>query len=110
MQKSFEKSSAGPLLYQEKGVCPFKRTNSFSFQIYKQMTMSGPAPLVVSGPSGAGKSTLLRRMMEQYKDVFGLSVSHTTRYRVPTTLINQTREPLSGVPGRENRTGERTIS
>uniref|UniRef100_UPI00358FB3A6 guanylate kinase isoform X2 n=1 Tax=Myxine glutinosa TaxID=7769 RepID=UPI00358FB3A6 len=41
--------------------------------------MSHPRPVVLTGPSGAGKSTLLKRLMKEFKDVFGLSVSHTTR-------------------------------
>jgi len=36
-------------------------------------------PLVLSGPSGAGKSTLLRRLMADFPETFGFSVSHTTR-------------------------------
>ncbi|KAF1385664.1 hypothetical protein PFLUV_G00110150 [Perca fluviatilis] len=42
-------------------------------------TMSGPRPVVLSGPSGAGKSTLMKRLMKDHEDVFGFSVSHTTR-------------------------------
>ncbi|KAK3722634.1 guanylate kinase [Vermiconidia calcicola] len=38
-----------------------------------------PRPIVISGPSGAGKSTLLKRLLDQYPDRFGFSVSHTTR-------------------------------
>uniref|UniRef100_S4RKX3 guanylate kinase n=1 Tax=Petromyzon marinus TaxID=7757 RepID=S4RKX3_PETMA len=41
--------------------------------------MMGPRPVVLSGPSGAGKSTLVKRLMQEYADVFGFSVSHTTR-------------------------------
>lgn len=36
-------------------------------------------PVVMSGPSGSGKSTLLNKLMDEYKNVFGFSVSHTTR-------------------------------
>jgi guanylate kinase len=36
-------------------------------------------PLIMSGPSGVGKSTLLKRLLEEYPDKFGFSVSHTTR-------------------------------
>ncbi|KAI1285745.1 Guanylate kinase [Halotydeus destructor] len=38
-----------------------------------------PRPIVVCGPSGSGKSTLLKRLMEEFNDYFGFSVSHTTR-------------------------------
>eukprot|EP00066_Takifugu_rubripes_P025226 XP_011614492.1 PREDICTED: guanylate kinase isoform X3 [Takifugu rubripes] len=41
--------------------------------------MAGPRPVVLSGPSGAGKSTLLKKLMKEYNNVFGFSVSHTTR-------------------------------
>jgi len=36
-------------------------------------------PLVLCGPSGSGKSTLMKKLMEDFKDSFGFSVSHTTR-------------------------------
>jgi len=39
----------------------------------------GPLPLVLAGPSGAGKSTLIKRLMGQFCNNFGFSVSHTTR-------------------------------
>ncbi|XP_042525457.1 guanylate kinase isoform X2 [Dipodomys spectabilis] len=41
--------------------------------------MSGPRPVVLSGPSGAGKSTLLKKLFQEYGNIFGFSVSHTTR-------------------------------
>lgn len=37
------------------------------------------APLVVVGPSGVGKGTLIKRLMEEFPDCFGFSVSSTTR-------------------------------
>ena len=37
------------------------------------------ATLAVCGPSGAGKSTLVNMLMDEYKNEFGFSVSHTTR-------------------------------
>lgn len=43
------------------------------------MVKQGPRPLVICGPSGSGKSSLLKRLMEEYPDTFGFSVSHTTR-------------------------------
>ncbi|ERL85182.1 guanylate kinase [Dendroctonus ponderosae] len=36
-------------------------------------------PLVFCGPSGSGKSTLVTRMMQEFPEKFGFSVSHTTR-------------------------------
>ncbi|XP_069770997.1 guanylate kinase isoform X3 [Narcine bancroftii] len=44
-----------------------------------QNSMAGPRPVVISGPSGAGKSTLLKLLLKEYEQVFGFSVSHTTR-------------------------------
>uniref|UniRef100_A0A670JSH7 Guanylate kinase 1 n=1 Tax=Podarcis muralis TaxID=64176 RepID=A0A670JSH7_PODMU len=38
--------------------------------------MTGPRPVVLSGPSGAGKSTLLKKLLKDYENVFGFSVSH----------------------------------
>merc|ERR1712129_461012 len=35
--------------------------------------------LLMVGPSGVGKSTLLQRLMGEFQDSFGFSVSHTTR-------------------------------
>lgn len=34
---------------------------------------------VVCGPSGVGKSTLIKKLMTEFPDSFGFSVSHTTR-------------------------------
>ncbi|KAK8794667.1 hypothetical protein WA158_001648 [Blastocystis sp. Blastoise] len=36
-------------------------------------------PLVLCGPSGVGKSVLIGKLMKDYPDSFGFSVSHTTR-------------------------------
>ncbi|KZS90809.1 guanylate kinase [Sistotremastrum niveocremeum HHB9708] len=36
-------------------------------------------PLVLFGPSGSGKSTLVGKLLAEFPDKFGFSVSHTTR-------------------------------
>ncbi|KAF3907256.1 hypothetical protein ABW20_dc0106422 [Dactylellina cionopaga] len=44
------------------------------------MTSTSKLPIVVlSGPSGAGKSTLLKQLFAKHPDIFGFSVSHTSR-------------------------------
>ncbi|EDV95803.1 guanylate kinase [Drosophila grimshawi] len=43
------------------------------------MQATGPRPLVLCGPSGSGKSTLLKRLFAEFPEMFGFSVSHTTR-------------------------------
>ncbi|XP_035410290.1 guanylate kinase isoform X1 [Cygnus atratus] len=45
--------------------------------------MQGPRPVVLSGPSGAGKSTLIKKLFKDYENIFGFSVSHTTRQPRP---------------------------
>lgn len=47
------------------------------------MVQKGPRPLVLCGPSGSGKSTLLKRLLKEFPDKFGFSVSHTTRLPRP---------------------------
>jgi ribose 1,5-bisphosphokinase PhnN len=37
--------------------------------------MSNSKLLVVSGPSGAGKSTLLKKLLSEYPNKFGFSIS-----------------------------------
>ncbi|RLN98631.1 hypothetical protein BBJ28_00024786 [Nothophytophthora sp. Chile5] len=36
-------------------------------------------PLVIAGPSGVGKGTLINLLLEKFPNIFGFSVSHTTR-------------------------------
>ena len=38
---------------------------------------------VITGPSGVGKSTLIKKLMAEFPDKFGFSVSHTTREARP---------------------------
>jgi guanylate kinase len=39
----------------------------------------GPSPIVICGPSGVGKSVLIKKLQEVFPNMFGFSVSHTTR-------------------------------
>lgn len=43
------------------------------------MISGNPRPLILFGPSGSGKTTLLKKMLEDFPEKFGFSVSHTTR-------------------------------
>lgn len=67
--------------------------------------MAGPKPVVLTGPSGAGKSTLLKKLMKEFDNVFGFSVSHTTRTPRPGEVNGRdyhyvTREAMqSGIDG-----------
>ena len=36
-------------------------------------------PIVIAGPSGVGKGTFVKMLMDKYPNLFGFSVSHTTR-------------------------------
>ena len=36
-------------------------------------------PVVICGPSGTGKTTMINKLMSDYPNIFGFSVSHTTR-------------------------------
>lgn len=36
-------------------------------------------PIVIAGPSGVGKGTLIQKLLAEFPDKFGFSVSHTTR-------------------------------
>ena len=39
----------------------------------------GPCPIIIAGPSGVGKGTLINQLLSKFPDLFGFSVSHTTR-------------------------------
>lgn len=51
-----------------------KYTPAFHFTPYKMVR-----PVVISGPSGTGKSTLLKKLLAEFPNKFGFSVSNTTR-------------------------------
>ncbi|XP_024372272.1 uncharacterized protein [Physcomitrium patens] len=43
------------------------------------MVAEPPQPVVICGPSGVGKGTLIGKLMKDFPEKFGFSVSHTTR-------------------------------
>ena len=47
--------------------------------LWLQLNISEYKPLVMVGPSGAGKGTLINSLKENHPDMFGFSVSYTTR-------------------------------
>lgn len=52
---------------------------SFFFSDLRKNGKLGPCPVVIAGPSGVGKGTLITKLLEKFPEVFGFSVSHTTR-------------------------------
>lgn len=48
--------------------------------------LTGPRPLVICGPSGTGKGTLLNKLLHEYPNSFGFSISHTTRKPRPKEI------------------------
>lgn len=50
---------------------------------------SGDAPLIITGPSGVGKGTIIGKMMKDFPNSFGFSVSHTTRLPRPGEIDGQ---------------------
>lgn len=52
---------------------------AFFFSDLRKNGGLGPCPVVIAGPSGVGKGTLINRLLAQFPESFGFSVSHTTR-------------------------------
>lgn len=52
---------------------------SYFFSEIRRHGKVGPCPIVIAGPSGVGKGTLINQLLSKFPDVFGFSVSHTTR-------------------------------
>ena len=50
----------------------------------------GVRPLVLCGPSGSGKSTLMKKLMAEFEESFGFSVSHTTRVCITKLHVMET--------------------
>jgi GTPase SAR1 family protein len=53
----------------------------YSYEYFSRVyrVHSGPLPVVICGPSGVGKGTLIQRLIRDFPETFGFSVSHTTR-------------------------------
>lgn len=58
-------------------------STSLSAGIFASLSTMAPVkpirPLVICGPSGVGKSTIVNNLLKEFPNVFGFSVSHTTR-------------------------------
>ncbi len=52
---------------------------AFFFTNWKKSGSNGPCPVVFAGPSGVGKGTIINKLLEKFPNLFGFSVSHTTR-------------------------------
>lgn len=50
-----------------------------SFHYFAPMASKAIRSLVICGPSGVGKGTLINKLLSNYPNKMGLSVSHTTR-------------------------------
>ena len=44
-------------------------------------------PLIVCGPSGTGKTTLLKKLMSEFEDCFGFSISRMYLFKLERILI-----------------------
>lgn len=51
----------------------------YYFSSLNSKSSVGPSPIVIAGPSGVGKGTLIKMLIDKYPNLFGFSVSHTTR-------------------------------
>lgn len=51
----------------------------FFFNNIRSNGRFGPCPVIIAGPSGVGKGAIINRLLTTYPDIFGFSVSHTTR-------------------------------
>lgn len=63
------------LLEKPDDVFAFAESHFTSFEGKEE----GHRPIVICGPSGVGKGTLISRLVKDYPDAFGFSISHTTR-------------------------------
>ncbi|PRP87718.1 hypothetical protein PROFUN_02418 [Planoprotostelium fungivorum] len=61
------------------GINALRITLQHDQEVVSQNAVNTHRPVVVVGPSGVGKGTLINRLMGDYPNNFGFSVSHTTR-------------------------------
>jgi len=69
------------LLYKPKDVYNFAQTyfSTFHSNLNLDNINQKSVPIVICGPSGVGKGTLIDKIMAEFPNKFGFSVSHTTR-------------------------------
>eukprot|EP00435_Cladocopium_sp_Y103_P061003 s50_g22.t1 len=76
--------------YNEQGEIAYQEFRTFLYDQIPKLpagpiaTVRRPPPIkggccVITGPSGVGKSTLIKKLLAEFPDDFGFSVSHTTR-------------------------------
>jgi len=68
-----------PVLSLFASAAPARPVQSRQYSSMAPIDPSAARPIVFSGPSGTGKSTLLKKLFTAHPDLFGFSVSHTTR-------------------------------
>jgi len=72
------------LLHKPDDVYTFARSYFSTFHFNSEdNNHQKPKPIVFCGPSGVGKGTLIDKLMQEYPNKFGFSVSHTTRKSRP---------------------------
>jgi guanylate kinase len=69
----------GPSSLQAQSAVPKSSLLSLDQRVSTLEELQRKRPVVVCGPSGVGKGTLLNRLLAEYPDECGFSVSHTTR-------------------------------
>jgi len=70
------------IIFASQSLCSVRRAQ-FATSAKAAMSQSKPIPIVIAGPSGVGKGTLIGRLLKEFPDRFGFSVSHTTRQPRP---------------------------
>eukprot|EP00126_Sphaerothecum_destruens_P002018 Sdes_comp15466_c0_seq1m4369 len=79
MESSLRKISNNELKISMEHISKHERAISMG-SAYKGMSLEFAfPPVVISGVSGSGKRTLAKRIVQDYPDIFGVAIGHTTR-------------------------------